>query len=279
MLKFLTQKLRAQSLNEVQPFEPTETDKVSAQEVEEEYHTDSEEENLEVEQLFQERKMCNGNYGSSPGPASIGIVAPHPIKPRPLEDSVNSTENILSCESRDRHSSEEELAHIERQAPEKRKWSQVCGLNGESSGSSDDEVKELCARPMPLRFSASPPRHLQKITRKHSDGSTMLFVANVGPSISDFASPRKRHRQSCTDDAYVQNGRCMDFEKMQQKLRKHSLHGVRGARMVRIKSIQLNNSRVPPRLLCDPAVFSFRSLSTISPMTPVEDPAPHLTAY
>ena len=29
MLKFLTQKLRAQSLNEVQPFEPTETDKVS----------------------------------------------------------------------------------------------------------------------------------------------------------------------------------------------------------------------------------------------------------
>ena len=29
MLKFLTQKLRAQSLNEVQPFEPAETDKVS----------------------------------------------------------------------------------------------------------------------------------------------------------------------------------------------------------------------------------------------------------
>ena len=159
--------------------------------------------------------MCNGNIGSSPGPASNGIVTPHPIKPRPLEDSVNSTENILSCE-RDRHSSEEELAHIERQAPEKRKWSQVCGLNGESSGSSDDEVKELCARPMPVRFSASPPRHLLKNTRKHSDGSTTLFVANVGPSISDFASPRKRHRQSCSDDSYVQNGRCMDFEKMQQ---------------------------------------------------------------
>ena len=29
MLKFLTQKLRAQSLNEVQPFDPTETEKVS----------------------------------------------------------------------------------------------------------------------------------------------------------------------------------------------------------------------------------------------------------
>ena len=164
--------------------------------------------------------MCNGNYGSSPAPIINNcIVAPHPIKPRPLEDSVNSTENILSCE-RDRHSSEEELAHIERQGPEKRKWAQVCGLNnGETSGSSDDEVKELCARPMPLRFSASPPRHLvQKITRKHSDGgSTTLFVANVGPSISDFASPRKRHRLGCnTDDPFVQSGRCMDFEKMQQ---------------------------------------------------------------
>ncbi|XP_033647929.1 uncharacterized protein LOC117307316 [Asterias rubens] len=231
MLRFLTQKLRAQSLNEVQPYEP----KTEAQDSD--YNTDSEEENQEVEQFLEERKMCNGSSNPISSPA---LITPHPVRLRPLEDIVNSTENILTSD-RDRHSSEEELTGLDKQpTPEKRKWSQISrGGNGDVSGSSDEEVKELCAKPIPLRFSASPPRHLQRLTRKHSEGNATFFVANVGPA-GDFASPRKRHRHAYhLDDSHVQNGRCLDFEKMQQKqcfkrFLSHG-HGVRAARMVRIK--------------------------------------------
>ena len=170
--------------------------------------------NCFCEFLSTERKMCNGSSNPISSPA---LITPHPVRLRPLEDIVNSTENILTSD-RDRHSSEEELTGLDKQpTPEKRKWSQISrGGNGDVSGSSDEEVKELCAKPIPLRFSASPPRHLQRLTRKHSEGNATFFVANVGPA-GDFASPRKRHRHAYhLDDSHVQNGRCLDFVKMQQ---------------------------------------------------------------
>ncbi|XP_038075455.1 uncharacterized protein LOC119743155 [Patiria miniata] len=278
MLRYLTQKLRAQSLNEVQPYEPK-TDLEDS-----DSSTDSEEENKEVEKLFEDRRAGNGASNTS-GPV---IMPPHSVRQRPLEDIVNWTEKSLSSD-RDRHSSEEELAGLVKQTtPEKRKWSQISkGGNGDVSGSSDEEVKELCVKPMPLKFSASPPKHLEKLSRKHSEGkAAAIFVANVG-RVGDFVSARKRckHAYHLSEHTQMPNGRCVDFEKMQQKqyFRKFPFHGsgpslshahgVRAAKLVRIKGINLHNNRLPPRLLCDPAVFSFRSLSTVNPLTPVEDPS------
>ncbi|XP_071490612.1 uncharacterized protein [Diadema antillarum] len=269
MIRFLTQKFRAQSLNDVQPFEA----KITAEETE---NTDSEEENQEVEQLFKERRMCIGTMAPNSGPLHHQYPS-LATKPRPLED--NSSENIL-VSAPDRHSSEEELACIERQLPEKRKWSQVnhWNRNGEVSSSSDEEVKELFTKSSsPLQFSTSPPKHLCRLSPKRIDNK-IHFVANVGPA-GDYTSPRKRHRH-VHYDGHIQSGRRIDFEKMQQKMlaKRHSMHGrgMKSAKLVRIKSIALNNNRGPPRLLSDPTICSFRSIS-INPMTPVEDPS--LAAY
>lgn len=270
-LRFLTSKFRAQTLNEVQPFDPSNmVCKISGEEIE---NTDSEEENLEVEQLFRERRLCSGTMGQVPGPHQYPSLA---TKPRPLEDS--SSENILM--SSERNSSEEELACMDRHAPEKRKWSQMnqWSRNSDVSSSSDEEVRDLLTKTSsPLQFSTSPPKHLCKLSPKRIDSKTHFMTNVVSPSSGDYSSPRKRHRHN--HDTTLQSGRRIDFEKMQQKMftKRHTLHGhgLKSAKLVRIKTITLNN-RVPPRLLSDPNICSFRSLC-INPMTPVEDPS--LAAY
>ncbi|XP_033125829.1 uncharacterized protein LOC117123885 [Anneissia japonica] len=248
MLKFITQRLRAQSLNEIQPFVLTVK----------EVYSDSEDENKEVELLFKDRKLTPN--GSNPSGAALQA------RQKPLEDS--SSENIQN--ERDCNSSEEELLNIEKLQTDnpitaKRKWSRVSrwSISGDSS-SGDEEIKDLI-KPVPLKFSSSPPHQIQNI--KFPDNKTAIFLANVGPAI-DSVSPRKR----CRADSFKQRP-SLDFEKMQQKtiVKKRCPYGVRAARTVRIRSVSNNNSRIPPRLLCDPAIFSFRSLSTISPITPVED--------
>ena len=130
----------------------------------------------------------------------------------------------------DRHSSEEELSIINftnrELHSEKRKWSQAnqCGSCNESSGSSDEEVRDLLSSPIvmkpivmkPLNFSSSPPRGVQKLSRTLSP---KLFLANVAPTMRVCSvSPRKRHRQSSStdvSDATVIQRPCLDFEKMQ----------------------------------------------------------------
>lgn len=274
-LRFLTSKFRAQTLNEVQPFDPV-LCKISGEEIE---NTDSEEENLEVEQLFRERRLCNGTMGQVPGP--LHIQFPLATKPRPLEDTCNSSENILLSTS-ERNSSEEELACMDRPVPEKRKWSQMnqWNRNSDVSSSSDEEVKDLFTKTAasPLQFSTSPPKHLYKLSPKRIDSKTHFMANVISPSSGDSCSPRKRHRHS-HHDTTLQSGRRIDFEKMQQKMftKRHTLHGhgLKSAKLVRIKTIALNN-RVPPRLLSDPNICSFRSIC-INPMTPVEDPS--LAAY
>jgi len=132
----------------------------------------------------------------------------------------------------DRHSSEEELSIINYNFnnreihSEKRKWSQAnhCGSCNESSGSSDDEVRELLSSPLimkpivmkPLNFSSSPPRGVQKLSRTLSPKLFLAHVAPMGRVCS--VSPRKRHRQSSStdvSDATVIQRPCLDFEKMQ----------------------------------------------------------------
>ncbi|KAJ8045490.1 hypothetical protein HOLleu_08509 [Holothuria leucospilota] len=286
MLKFITQKLRVQSLNEVQPYEPQGT----THEVGHYCGSDSEEENHEVEHYLKEKRTCNMSVVAS-SQQSNGTSL-HTSKPlRPLEDSSNSTENIQNqtITEKEKHSSEEELIMYDRPPPEKRKYSQVCswGLVSDTSsyGSSDEEVRELCfSKTSPVQFGSSPPKHVPRLIRRNAESNNLVF-ANCPPVCDNSsAQPRKRHRHSYTIERhYTQSGRCVDFEKMQQKqaTRRYTNHGIgsnRGARVVRIKSITLNNmSRVPPRLLCDPAVFSFKSLSTINHMTPVEDPT--VTAF
>lgn len=122
----------------------------------------------------------------------------------------------------DHHSSEEELAIIncrnKELHPEKRKWSQMtrCSSYSESSGSSDDEVRELLCRPQPVDFRSSPPRGVHKISRTMSP---KLFLANVTPVQICTVSPRKRHRQTSSTDVSdamtVIQRPCLDFEKMQ----------------------------------------------------------------
>ncbi len=123
----------------------------------------------------------------------------------------------------DHHSSEEELAFINYPTREvhreKRTWSQAnnrCGSCQDSSGSSDDEVKDLMSKPQPVLFSSSPPRGVQKLSKTMSP---RLFLANVTPAHSSSVSPRKRHRQTSSTDvsdapAVIQRP-CLDFEKMQ----------------------------------------------------------------
>ncbi|XP_006823742.1 uncharacterized protein LOC100366878 [Saccoglossus kowalevskii] len=278
MLRFLTQKLRSQSLNEVTPYDPKEVEK------DEDFNSGSEAENQEIEQLSKESRHDGQIASGYPLPVLANTVSICSVKShQPLEDRPCLTENVFKpLTEKDRHSSEEELENIEKQckenqAAEKRKWSQVNRLsfNGESPGSSDDEVRDLCFKPVPVLFSSSPPKQLQRLC--HRSHGSRVFLANVGPSDS---SPRKRHRQGLGElSPHLLNRPSLDFEKMQQKmyLKKHGPAGVR-ARVVKIRSLNVSAAaRQPARFLCDPAVFSFRSISTINSLPPVEDPT--LTAY
>ena len=157
--------------------------------------------------------MCNGTMGQVSGPSHNQFLS-LATKPRPLED--NSTENILLSSS-ERHSSEEELACLDRQLPEKRKWSQMNNWNRSSdvSSSSDEEVRDLFTKTSsPLQFSTSPPKHLCRLSPKRIDSKTHFMANVVGPS-GDYTSPRKRHRHA-HHDSHLQSGRRIDFEKMQQ---------------------------------------------------------------
>lgn len=61
----------------------------------------------------------------------------------------------------ERHSSEEELSTIHKGIPsEKRKWSHAHSASCDSTGSVDEEVKELMLEPQPVLFSSSPPKDI-----------------------------------------------------------------------------------------------------------------------
>ena len=279
MLKFLTQKLKAQSLNEVQPFH-SEEDHDSG--------TESDEENAELQALEQGMKEESENQGdntrvliparssSSPLPARrpLQLVsnqspsAPPDISLKkytpPQQQSHQESSDFERCSfdyeptssvEFENHSSEEELAVLNprqeclhefvapipinlRDKPlvqvtqqptvgqrEKRKWSQVsqrCSSCSDSSGSSDEEVRDLLSQtpPKPICFSSSPPKGVHKLTNQTL--SPRLFLANVPAAVHVCSvSPRKRHRQTSTSDdseATVMKRPCLDFDKMQKIL-------------------------------------------------------------
>ncbi|KAM4694576.1 uncharacterized protein O3C94_005078 [Discoglossus pictus] len=267
MLKVLTKKLRNQSLSEIQPFQL----KIACPGSDEDDSDDSEGENQELAQIDKERRRnC--------------ILTP--LTTNQLQNQENQCCKVraLFHAGLDRHSSEEELERISREfAAEKRKWSQVSRLSchSDNTSSSDEEVKHLCGmtfRPVeqadglhgtssPVLFSASPPKRLTPLDRNPT--SRPIIFTSVGSSF-DQGMPCKRHRQGYGDKM---NRPSLDLEKMQQKMLLKKNCGSK-TRVIKIRSI--NGGRQPPHYVYDPAIFSFRSLSTvkpISPIAPVEEPS------
>ncbi|RXM37316.1 hypothetical protein EOD39_0673 [Acipenser ruthenus] len=155
---------------------------------------------------------------------------------------------ILFDPGLDRHSSEEELERISReflqQDSEGRKWGlQRTGRGGRhgdaSTSSSDEEVKalcgpvepdtRLCVSPSPVPFSASPPHRLVR------EQARPIILAHFDQSAS-YKRQRNQGRPS------------LDLEKMQQSI---------------------SGSCPPPRYIYDPSSFTFRSLTTFRPQSPL----------
>ncbi|KAK1170431.1 hypothetical protein AOXY_G7283 [Acipenser oxyrinchus oxyrinchus] len=254
MLKTLTKKLRRHSLNETQPFQL----KIS-------YHAsddgsesdDLEGENQELVQIDREMKQ---NCSRSP-------LATNQLQNQEALSLARVRKlRILFDPGLDQHSSEEELERISReflqQDSEGRKWSlQRTGRGGRhgdaSTSSSDEEVKALCgpvepdtclcASPSPVPFSASPPHRLVR------EQARPIILAHFDQSAS-YKRQRNQGRPS------------LDLEKMQQQmlLKKNC---VGKTRIVKIRSI--SGSCPPPRYIYDPSSFTFRSLTTFRPQSPL----------
>ena len=90
---------------------------------------------------------------------SMSRTTTHEISEHSL-DSISCTSDY-ERQSLDfeRHSSEEELSTIHK-GSEKRKWSHAHSASCESTGSADEEVKELMLEPQPIMFSSSPPKDI-----------------------------------------------------------------------------------------------------------------------
>ncbi|KAE8600264.1 hypothetical protein XENTR_v10013159 [Xenopus tropicalis] len=278
MLKVLTKKLKNQSLSEIQPYQR----KIPYSPSDEDDSDDSEGENQELAQIDKGIGRAAHTYTDVLGcdrlPRSDDAVCVFPSERRrsciltPLATNQLQNQENQCCKVRalfpglDRHSSEEELERISREfAAEKRKWSQVSRLSchTDNTSSSDEEVKHLCGvafRPgeqadslrgtsSPVLFSASPPKRLQPPAR--NPAPRPLIFTSLGSGFEQ-AMPCKRHRQGCGDKI----GRpSLDLEKMQQSI---------------------GGGRQPPHYVYDPAMFAFRSLSTvkpISPLVPIEEPS------
>ncbi|XP_033735749.1 serum factor response D-like isoform X1 [Pecten maximus] len=183
MLKYLTQKLKSQTLNEVQPYqEKLDDDHDSG--------TESDDENQDLDD--EDPRDAMSHHDTS----SYGSVSPVNHPPSPLMHVLdsNATHEIsehnldsISCTSDferhsldfDRHSSEEELENIHREVvAEKRKWSQVNNRNCESASSSDEEVKELMLEPQPVLFRCSPPQGVHKLNNNSVNNNNNISNHN-----------------------------------------------------------------------------------------------------
>ncbi|KAL3872606.1 hypothetical protein ACJMK2_035821 [Sinanodonta woodiana] len=229
MLRFLTNKLKSQTLNEVRPaIQENDDDHDSGTESD-----DENPENKDINQGFGEKSpydTCGSGSTSAVCSSSSPVGRHHSGQDSGVMQEISDQNyDSLSCTSDyerqsldfERHSSEEELAVINKEnVAEKRKWSQTqcSGCGGDSAGSSDDEVKEFLLNPQPVLLSSSPPKGIKKIS-SHSPAPKLL-LARVTPLSVSSVSPRKRHRQTTTSDSLSDSSviqrPCLDFEKMQQ---------------------------------------------------------------
>lgn len=250
MLKYLTHKLRNQSLNESEAFS-TQTDD------DHDSGTESDDEGADIEELqkYMEsiihldskgNRSLRKSKNTSEVTESNNHVCPYNKRrnqhsrasrtelesplPEPALDSALPSD---SDHNFDHHSSEEELEvinsssvvhHRERitSHPEKRKWSQAnhhLSLGEYSGGSSDEEVRDLMCLSAPVEFRTSPPANVHKPSKCLSPPPKVFHssVANIPPHELCSVSPRKRHRRTPTAVAGGPIQRpCLDFEKMQQ---------------------------------------------------------------
>lgn len=315
MLKYLTQKFRSQSLNEIQ----------SIQNKGDEDHdsgTESDEDIHDLEDIDDTGSVCCQHCYCTCNQTSMSRTTTHEISEHSL-DSISCTSDY-ERQSLDfeRHSSEEELSTIHKGiASEKRKWSHAHSASCDSTGSVDEEVKELMLEPQPIMFSSSPPKDITvdcislnqnneqvceetiefivgpesqksnfrsenpcalvitKDKRTHKANTPQSKLTYPKGSVPMLISPRKRHRKVSVSDSKNDSSSAvrrpsLDFEKMQKNaVKKQCVHSVGKAKVVKIKTVSGSNA-VTSKCLSDPAIFSFRSISSVrfGQLTPVEQP-------
>ncbi|XP_067120042.1 uncharacterized protein [Centruroides vittatus] len=269
MLRYLTQKLRTQSLNESEAFQSKADDDHDS-------GTESDDESADIEELqkYMENIIQLDGQSTQPGGSRrdgtkevtlTDCKSDEHIERQRLSRNSKTDESPLpeaaldsalpsdSDHNFDHHSSEEELevinsasVHQQRncQYPEKRKWSQANRLSlGENSCSSDDELRDLMCISAPVEFRSSPPANVHKPSHSQSPPPKVFHssAANIPPIELCSVSPRKRHRRTptATSGANVQRP-CLDFEKMQQKLVKRHIHNLGRPKVTRMKEVNVS---------------------------------------
>lgn len=227
MLRYLTHKLKTQSLNEADSI-PSKNDD------DHDSGTESDDEGADAEELekyMDDSLHCDVSSAPSDRASStLDTITDTTEGGRcsgPL-DSALPSDSDPNLEAN--HSSEEELEVINcgaARCPEKRKWSQAnTGQQRRppgpgSAASSDDEVRDLMCASAPVEFRASPPANVPKPSRSLSPPPKLFHHDAIPPhELCALASPRKRHRRallaaaSTNPDAVHRPS--LDFEKMQQ---------------------------------------------------------------
>ncbi|KAG8194292.1 hypothetical protein JTE90_004523 [Oedothorax gibbosus] len=258
MLRYLTHKLKTQSLNEADSYNPSKNDD------DHDSGTESDDEGADAEELekyMDESSLREFSSSSSSAPSSSDRACSSTLTEDTLTSDHSppalllmdpSSEHLLLT---DHHSSEEELEVINKhhtsshKVPEKRKWSRLSG----GGCSSDDEVRDLmcchscshscghscshighscshighsCSHSCssrPVEFRSSPPANVPKPS---PPPSKLFHSEDIPPHelcCAVLMSPRKRHRRIAGASSTPSEARpCLDFEKMQQNRRKRN---------------------------------------------------------
>ncbi|XP_052769506.1 ABC transporter H family member 2-like [Mya arenaria] len=237
MLKFLTKKLKSQSLSEGQngnhPEDADDEERDSGTESDDNFDDDIYGSNTSLNDLTRKGNNNNNNNNSRDSLQDNGKSSDLPAaKTHEISEHNFDTVSCTSDYERqsldfDRHSSEDELGSINKEnVAEKRKWSDVhCSGCCDSAGESDDEVKEFLLTPQPVLLSSSPPKGVQRVRvyTKIANQTQRQVLARMAPITVTSVSPRKRHRLNyASDNVYDSDSGpatqrpCLDFEKMQQ---------------------------------------------------------------
>ncbi|XP_045186999.2 uncharacterized protein LOC123544911 [Mercenaria mercenaria] len=223
MLKFLTKKLKSQSLSEGQieydPEDGDDEERDSGTESDENFDDDNPYgSDTSLNDLTNKNKenTTDDSSGDKSGTKT------HEISEHNFDTVSCTSDYERQSLDFDRHSSEDELVTINKEnVAEKRKWSQV-HCSGCCDSSSDDEVKEFLLNPQPVLLSSTPPKGVQRVKVYTRFPSQRQVLARMAPITVTSVSPRKRHRHATSENVYeTESGAltqrpCLDFEKMQQ---------------------------------------------------------------